>query len=455
MDMESLMLLLFLFLARAEAASYGIGGGGGREGKAGGAVLLPLRAQELAPPSGAPANRLRFRHNVSLTVPVAVGTPPQNVTMVLDTGSELSWLLCNESNNLPPPVSFNASASLTYGAVPCWSSACMWQGRDLPVRPFCDTPPSKACRVSISYADASSADGLLAADTFILGGAGAAPVTALFGCINSYSSSTATNNNNATDPSEAATGLLGMNRGSLSFVTQTGTRRFAYCIASGEGPGILILGGDGGAAPVLNYTPLIEISQPLPYFDRVAYTVQLEGIRVGSSLLPIPKSVLTPDHTGAGQTMVDSGTQFTFLLGDAYTALKGEFLRQSQTRPLLAPLGEPEFVFQGAFDVCFLGTEARVAAASRLLPEVGLVLRGAEVAVAGEKLLYRVPGERRGEEAVWCLTFGSSDMAGMSAYVIGHHHQQDVWVEYDLENGRVGFAPARCDLATQSLGVKL
>uniref|UniRef100_A0ACD5WXB6 Uncharacterized protein n=1 Tax=Avena sativa TaxID=4498 RepID=A0ACD5WXB6_AVESA len=455
MDMESLIVLLFLFLVRAEAASYGIGAGADRAEKAGGgAVLLPLRVQEVAPPPGAPPNHLRFRHNVSLTVPVAVGTPPQNVTMVLDTGSELSWLLCNGSYLSPPPVPFNASASLTYGAVPCSSSACMWQGRDLPVRPLCDTPPSNACRVSISYADASSADGLLAADTFILCGADATPVTALFGCINSYSSSTATNNNNATDPSEAATGLLGMNRGSLSFVTQTGTRRFAYCIASGEGPGILILGGaGGGAAPVLNYTPLIEISQPLPYFDRVAYTVQLEGIRVGSSLLPIPKSVLTPDHTGAGQTMVDSGTQFTFLLGDAYAALKGEFMRQ--TRPLLAPLGEPEFVFQGAFDVCFLGTEARVAAASRLLPEVGLVLRGAEVAVAGDKLLYRVPGERRGEEAVWCLTFGSSDMAGMSAYVIGHHHQQDVWVEYDLENGRVGFAPARCDLANQRLGVIL
>lgn len=115
-------------------------------------------------------------------------------------------------------------------------------------------------------------------------------------------------------------------------------------------------------------------------------------------------------------------------------------------------------MFQSAFDACFRGPEERVSAASRLLPEVGLVLRGAEVAVAGEKLLYSVPGERRGEEgeeAVWCLTFGNSDMAGMSAYVIGHHHQQDVWVEYDLQNGRVGFAPARCELATQRLGAQV
>ncbi|KAL6649662.1 hypothetical protein ACP70R_013886 [Stipagrostis hirtigluma subsp. patula] len=422
---------------------------GAAEARAGGrGTVLPLRVQEVAAPA---ANRLRFRHNVSLTVQAAVGTPPQNATMVLDTGSELSWLLCSGKGSRPasaPP--FNASASSTYGAVPCWSPECRLRGRDLPVAPSCDAPPSSSCRVSLSYTDASSADGLLAADTFLLGGA--PPVRALFGCITSYSPTTG--NGNSTNSSEAATGLLGMNRGSLSFVTQTGTRRFAYCIAPGDGPGLLVLGGDGAAtaAPPLNYTPLIEISRPLPYFDRVAYSVQLEGIRVGRALLPIPKSVLTPDHTGAGQTMLDSGTQFTFLLADAYAALRGEFL--NQTRALLAPLGEPGFVFQGAFDACFRAPEARVAAASRLLPEVGLVLRGAEVAVAGEKLLYRVPGERRGAgggEAVWCLTFGSSDMAGMSAYVIGHHHQQNVWVEYDLQNGRVGFAPARCDLATTQL----
>ncbi|XP_062210749.1 aspartic proteinase PCS1-like [Phragmites australis] len=450
--MEPVLLLLCLSLLANGAEAKVLG----REARFGGTVL-PLRVQEVPKaPTQAPANRIRFRHDVSLTVTVAVGTPPQNVTMVLDTGSELSWLLCNGScvPSPPPPAAavFNSSASSTYGAVLCSSPECQWRGRDLPAPPYCDVPPapSNACRVSLSYADASSADGLLATDTFLLGGA--PPVHVLFGCITSYSS-TSDNGNNATNSSEAATGLLGMNRGSLSFVTQTDTRRFAYCIAPGDGPGLLVLGGDGAAAPPLNYTPLVEISQPLPYFDRVAYSVQLDGIRVGRALLPIPKSVLTPDHTGAGQTMVDSGTQFTFLLADAYVALKGEFL--NQTRALLAPLGEPDFVFQGAFDACFRAPEARMDAASRLLPEVGLVLRGAEVAVAGEKLLYRVPGERRGEagaEAVWCLTFGNSDMAGMSAYVIGHHHQQNVWVEYDLQNGRVGFAPARCDRATQLLG---
>lgn len=296
-------------------------------------MLLPLRVQAASLAPQAPANKLRFRHDVSLTVSVAVGTPPQNVTMVLDTGSELSWLLCNGTGAPRPAAAFDAPASSTYAAVHCRSPECQWRGRDLPVPPFCAAPPSDSCRVSLSYADASSADGVLAADAFLLGGA--PPVAALFGCITSYYSATG-GGSNGTDSSDAATGLLGMNRGSLSFVTQTDTRRFAYCIAPGDGPGLLVLGGDGLAlAPPLNYTPLVEIPQPLPYFDRVAYSVQLEGIRVGAALLPIPKSVLAPDHTGAGQTMVDSGTQFTFLLGDAYAALKAEFANRTDRKSVV------------------------------------------------------------------------------------------------------------------------
>ncbi|KAJ0987795.1 hypothetical protein J5N97_006151 [Dioscorea zingiberensis] len=185
----------------------------------------------------------------------------------------------------------------------------------------------------------------------------------------------------------------------------------------------------------MNYTPLIEMSLPLPYFDRVAYSVQLEGIKVGSKLLPIPKSVLVPDHTGAGQTMVDSGSHFTFLLGPAYAALRTEFL--NQTRGILTLLNEPDFVFQGAFDLCFRMPER---SPIPRLPEVVLMFRGAEMSVTGDRLLYRVAGEKRGMDAVWCFTFGNSDLVPLAAYVIGHHHQQNVWVEYDLENGRVGTA---------------
>ncbi|XP_008785561.2 aspartic proteinase PCS1-like [Phoenix dactylifera] len=398
-------------------------------------LILPLRTQKMASLSlPAPPSKLLFHHNVSLTVSLSVGSPPQNVSLVLDTGSELPWLLCG-SKTLP---AYRPRSSSSYSPIPCSSHTCRSQTRDLPIPASCDA--SRLCHVAISYADASSSEGTLASDLFSLGAS--RPLRTAFGCMASAYSSA------AGDP--AVAGMLGMNRGSLSFVSQTNTRRFSYCISDRDSSGILLLGHSALSFPPLNYTPLVKISLPLPYFDRVAYSVQLEGIRVGSVLLPIPKSVLVPDHTGAGQTMVDSGTQFTFLLGAAYDALKIEFLRQ--TKGVLTPLGEPSFVFQGAFDACF-----RVPERPPLprLPEVVLLFQGAEVAVSGERLLYRAAGERRGGDGVWCLTFGNSDLVPLSAYVIGHHHQQNVWVEYDLENGRVGFAPVRCALASQKLGVVL
>lgn len=251
-----------------------------------------------------------------------------------------------------------------------------------------------------------------------------------------------------TEEDGKTTGLMGMNRGSLSFVNQMGYRKFSYCIASLDSSGVLLLGD--ATLPwlkPLSYTPLVQISTPLPYFDRVAYSVQLEGIKVNSKILSLPKSVFEPDHTGAGQTMVDSGTQFTFLLGPVYTALKNEF--SSQTRGILRVLNDRNFVFQGAMDLCYLIESTRHGLP--VLPVVRLIFQGAEMSVSGERLLYRVPGEIRGNDSVWCFTFGNSDLMGIEAFVIGNHHQQDVWMEFDLEKSRIGLAEVRCDVAGKKL----
>ncbi|KAK3162446.1 hypothetical protein QOZ80_1BG0089630 [Eleusine coracana subsp. coracana] len=418
-----------------------------------------LRARQL--PAGALPrlpSKLRFHHNVSLTVSLAVGTPPQNVTMVLDTGSELSWLLCappgHHHQQQPAGPSFHPRSSSTFASVPCTSPQC--SSRDLPSPPSCDGAGSHQCRVSLSYADGSTSDGALATDVFRVGSTSgdhsSPPLRSAFGCMSAaYDSSPDAGGSGG---AAASAGLLGMNRGSLSFVSQARTRRFSYCISDRDDAGVLLLGHSDLPSSFLplNYTPLYQPALPLPYFDRVAYSVQLLGIRVGATHLPIPPSVLAPDHTGAGQTMVDSGTQFTFLLGPAYAALKSEFLKQA--RPALPALNEPGFAFQEAFDTCFRSPAGRPPPVRRL-PAVTLLFKGAEMVVAGDRLLYKVPGERRGADGVWCLTFGNADMVPLTAYVIGHHHQMNVWVEYDLERGRVGLASVRCDVASERLGLML
>ncbi|KDP35660.1 hypothetical protein JCGZ_09098 [Jatropha curcas] len=401
-------------------------------------LILPLKTQII--PSGSfprSPSKLPFHHNVSLTVSLTVGTPPQNVSMVIDTGSELSWLHCNQTATYP--TSFDPNQSVSYKPIPCSSPTCTNKTRDFTIPASCDA--NNLCHATLSYADASSSEGNLASDMFHMGGSDISGM--VFGCMNSVFSSNS-------DEDSKNTGLMGMNRGSLSFVSQMGFPKFSYCISGTDFSGLLLLGESNFTwALPLNYTPLIQMSTPLPYFDRIAYTVHLEGIKVSDKLLPIPKSVFEPDHTGAGQTMVDSGTQFTFLLGPAYTALRTEFL--NQTTGVLKVLEDPNFVFQGAMDLCY-----RVPINQRVfpnLPTVSLVFQGAEMIVSDERLLYRVPGEVRGNDSVHCLSFGNSDLLGVEAYVIGHHHQQNVWMEFDLERSRIGLAKVRCDLAGKRFGM--
>ncbi|XP_074276813.1 aspartic proteinase PCS1-like [Silene latifolia] len=416
--------------------------------------ILPLTTSKIPSTSLLhPPNKLHFHHNITLTVSLRVGTPPQNITMVLDTGSELSYLNCNLTqpttlnNQTQPP--FDPTQSTTYTTIPCTSPTCTNRTSDLSIPASCD-PTRQVCHATLSYADMSSAEGDLASDTFHVGNLDISDT--VFGCMVTESSS---------NPVEDAktTGLLGMNRGSLSFISQMDLRKFSYCISSGlDEPGVLLLGDDQnvtewlglGYDVTLNYTPLVRISDPLPYYNRVAYTVQFKGIKVGDKILDLPESLLQPDHTGAGQTMVDSGTQFSILLGPAYTALRSEYY--DQTKHILGDLGEPDYTFAGVMDLCY-----RVPCNQTVLPDlptVTLLFEGADMQVSGtDRLVYRVPGETRDNDAVYCFTFGNSDLLGVEAYIIGHHHQQNVWMEFDLEKSRMGLAPLNCDLAVQKLGL--
>uniref|UniRef100_A0A7C8ZAR4 Peptidase A1 domain-containing protein n=1 Tax=Opuntia streptacantha TaxID=393608 RepID=A0A7C8ZAR4_OPUST len=402
-------------------------------------VMFALQTQKIQSGSSPRStSKLPFRHNVTLSVSLLVGTPPQPVTMVLDTGSELSWLYCKKDPKFKSV--FDPVRSTSYSPVPCTSSTCTTRTQNFTIPPSCD--PKNLCHTMVSYADASYMEGTLAMDNFKMGGSSVPGV--IFGCMDSSSSSS--------EEDSKTTGLLGMNLGSLSFVTQMGYPKFSYCISGQDSSGVLLFGEVNIPwLKPLSYTPLVKLNTPyrLPYYDQTAYSVQFQGIKVGEKVLSLPKSVLQPDRPGAGQTMVDSGTQFSLLLGPVYSALRSEFL--AQTTGKLKELGDPFFVYQGVMDLCY-----RVPLTQKgypPLPTVTLMFQGAEMSVSAARLLYRVPGEVRGSDGVHCLTFGNSDLLGLSASIIGHHHQQDMWMEFDLVNSRVGLAEVRCDIASQRLGL--
>jgi len=181
--------------------------------------------------------RVSFRYGDTLMVEVMVGTPSQKQRMVLDTGSELSWLHCAHKASKPPP--FDPTLSPSYNSVPCNSPVCTQKTADFPVPASCDA--KRLCSFTYSYADGTDVEGNLGSDvvTFHPTSPTAAPLRipgVVLGC--------------ASAALPGTPGLMGLNRGALSFVSQLQTvnipSKFSYCIAdrflSPDSAGLLYFG---------------------------------------------------------------------------------------------------------------------------------------------------------------------------------------------------------------------
>ncbi|KAH7533575.1 hypothetical protein FEM48_Zijuj04G0145900 [Ziziphus jujuba var. spinosa] len=64
--------------------------------------------------------------------------------------------------------------------------------------------------------------------------------------------------------------------------------------------------------------------------------------------------------------------------------------------------------------------------------------KGVEIVIQTKQMLADV-----GHGAL-CLAIGGSNMLDASSSIIGNFHQQNLWVEFDLANLRVGFGKADC-----------
>ncbi|XP_050255115.1 aspartic proteinase nepenthesin-1-like [Quercus robur] len=140
-------------------------------------------------------------------------------------------------------------------------------------------------------------------------------------------------------------GIVGLGRGTLSFVSQLGSRKFSYCFTSiGDNKSSSLLFGSLADLNVSNgaikSTPLIR-NPILPSF----YYLSLEGITVGQTLLPIPKSLFQIGSNGGGGLMIDSETTVTSLQEDAFDMLKQTFVAQTKL--------QVSYSYTTEFDLCF------------------------------------------------------------------------------------------------------
>lgn len=368
-----------------------------------------------------------FKYSMALIVSLPIGTPPQNQQMVLDTGSQLSWIQCHKKvapapRRPPPSTTFDPSLSSSFSVLPCNHPLCKPRAPDFSLPTTCDQ--KRLCHYSYFYADGTLAEGNLVREKFTFSRSQSTPPLIL-GC--------------ATESPDEK-GILGMNLGRLSFASQAKLQKFSYCIPARQGSSnVMPTGsfylGQNPNSHTFQYINLLTFpqSQRMPNFDPLAYTVGLVGIRLGGNKLNIPETVFRPDAGGSGQTMIDSGTQYTFLVEEAYNKVREEVVR------VAGPKLKKGYVFGGALDMCFEGNPMEV---GQLIGDMVLEFeKGVQIWVNKNRIVDNVG------DGVHCLGIGRSQSLGIASNIIGNFHQQNLWVEFDLTNRRVGFGTADCSKA--------
>lgn len=146
-----------------------------------------------------------FKYSMALVVTLPIGTPAQAQAMVLDTGSQLSWIQCHKKAppaKAPPTTSFDPSLSSSFSVLPCNHPVCKPRIPDFTLPTTCDQ--KQLCHYSYFYADGTYAEGNLVREKVSFSESQTTPPLVL-GC--------------ATESGQAE-GILGMNRGRLSFASQ-------------------------------------------------------------------------------------------------------------------------------------------------------------------------------------------------------------------------------------------
>ncbi|GJW13911.1 aspartyl protease family protein 2 [Tanacetum coccineum] len=365
-------------------------------------------------------------------VTLHLGTPPQPLLLIADTGSDLVWVACsacrdNCAATRPPHSAFLARHSSSYCLHHCYEPECGLVPHPRPERACNKTRFHTPCRYEYSYADGSITNGFFAKEkTSFNSSSGGLELlqhdSLAFGCGFEVSGPS------VSGPSfNGAQGVMGLGRGPVSLVTQLGSRfgnKFSYCLkdyTKSPPPTSYLLIGVGAKKSRMRYTPLQ--ANPL---SSTFYYISVQSVYVDNVKLRISPTVWNIDKMGNGGTIIDSGTTLTFLPDPAYRHVVAAFRRRVK---LPTPDGAPP-----NFDLCY-----NVSGVSRLsLPRLSFKL-------VGNSLFSPAVGNYFIDTAedVKCLALQSvTSPGGLS--VIGNLMQQGFLFEFDIGKSQLGFSHTGC-----------
>ncbi|EEE64882.1 hypothetical protein OsJ_19741 [Oryza sativa Japonica Group] len=331
---------------------------------------------------------------------VGVGTPATTALMVLDTGSDVVWAPVRALPPLLRAVRQGSSTGAAPAPTPRWNC----------VAPICRRLDSagcdrrrNSCLYQVAYGDGSVTAGDFASETLTFA-RGARVQRVAIGC-----------GHDNEGLFIAASGLLGLGRGRLSFPSQIARsfgRSFSYCLVDRTSSRRARPSRRWGGTPRM----------------ATFYYVHLLGFSVGGARV---KGVSQSDlrlnpTTGRGGVILDSGTSVTRLARPVYEAVRDAF-RAAAVGLRVSPGGF------SLFDTCYNLSGRRVVK----VPTVSMHLAGgASVALPPEN--YLIPVDTSG---TFCFAMAGTD-GGVS--IIGNIQQQGFRVVFDGDAQRVGFVPKSC-----------
>ncbi|XP_020577459.1 aspartyl protease family protein At5g10770 isoform X2 [Phalaenopsis equestris] len=345
---------------------------------------------------------------------VSIKLSNSEVTLIVDTGSDLTWVQCQPCSscyNQQDPI-FNPSTSQSYQLIPCNSPTCSSVQIATGISSFCSTD-QPSCNYSFSYGDGSYTSGVLGWEQIDL--AGTIIDGFVFGCGRSNYGLFG-----------GASGLMGLGRTQLSLISQTTLQFggiFSYCLPPREydSSGSLVLGDNPSIFK--NNTPVSYTRMILDPPESPFYFLNLTGISIGAVALQ------ASGFYNGSKVLIDSGTAITRLVPSVYRALRDEFVRQFLMHP-----GAPGY---SILDTCFNLEGLREVS---IIPAMKFVFEGGvEVDVDVNGLFYYV----KEDASQVCLALASltyEDEVG----IIGNYQQKNLRVVYDTLGSSLGFAEETC-----------
>ncbi|KAG9150897.1 hypothetical protein Leryth_003021 [Lithospermum erythrorhizon] len=345
---------------------------------------------------------------------VTVTLGGKNMTVIVDTGSDLTWVQCQPCRlcyNQPEPI-YDPSYSSSYQNVTCDSDYCKSLQSTTGFKGVCTKEKPSPCYYTVSYGDGSYTRGDLGREQMILGDTNVSDF--VFGC-----------GRNNKGLFGAASGLMGLGRSGLSLISQTTDifgGVFSYCLppTQGDSSGSLILGGDFSAyknTTPISYTKLLSSPQLSTF-----YILNNTGASIGGVPIQSPSF-------GIGGILIDSGTVISRLPPSLYKAVKTEFLKQFTGYP-----PAPSF---SILDTCF-----NLSAYDEVnIPTIKMQFEDdVELTVDVTGVFYFV----KSDASQVCLALASLTYENEIG-ILGNYQQRNTRVIYDTVQSKLGLAKESCN----------